>query len=70
MIKQNANKQTIQILVGGWQDVGHLRGYVWGSFLGWKLDDHILLLNPDLRRFSFKVIYLAKVFHWPLDELI
>ena len=43
--------------------MGHLRSEVSGLFLGWKLDDDILLLNPDLRRFSFKVLYLAKVFH-------
>ena len=28
-----------------------------------EITDDILLLNPDLRRFLFKVIYLAKVFH-------
>ena len=27
-----------------------------------KFDD-VLLVNPELRRFSFKVVYLAKVFH-------
>ena len=45
---------------------------MWGTYvanfegLSWDGNyccDDILLLNPDLRRFFFQVIYLGKVFH-------
>ena len=64
MIKQNAKEQTIQILVGGdwvWDTyVANFEGLSWD---GNYCCDDILFLNPGLRRFSFKVIYLGKVFH-------
>ena len=44
--------------------VAKFEGLSWdGNWDGNSKFDNVLLVNPELRRFSFKVIYLAKVFH-------